>query len=105
MHHKRRKRACIMEWLRGVLSAKPSSRGGFGYFTPEFSTVKDEWKRPVFNTQTPRVDGKRDDIRPAELAAGWMPSSRFARVWLSLEQRQTPEDLEALIYRPDRRRQ
>lgn len=77
----------ILDWLHGVLSG--STTGKFGFLTIEFSNVKDEWKRPVFNAKSSRV-GPRESARRGEIPAGWMPTDAFADGWLAFESRANP---------------
>jgi dienelactone hydrolase len=82
----------ILEWLRGVLAGNLEKRGAgaFGYITPEFSEVRDEWKQPVFNVRSARVAQSPADAKKDELSAGWLPSSGFAVEWLNFERRPRP---------------
>ncbi|MDQ2901704.1 MAG: hypothetical protein M3Y07_18185, partial [Acidobacteriota bacterium] len=84
----------MLTWLQGVLGAKrPSARtGSFGYITPKFSDVRDEWKNLVFNATSARV-GRRREAKPGELAAGWMPSNEFAGEWLAFVRRPKPPSI------------
>ena len=79
----------ILEWLRGILTAKSRGRGEHGYLTVELSEVVDEWKRPVFNAKSSRVAAKGKGKR-GEMPSGWMPSTMFSREWLVFTARSVP---------------
>ena len=82
----------ILEWLRAILLAGERGRlgmGEHGYITAEFSSVVDEWKRPVFNAASSRT-GSKGKSKRGELPAGWMPSSMFSREWLAFTSRSAP---------------
>lgn len=82
----------ILEWLRAILLAGKSGRlgmGEYGFITAEFTTVADEWKRPVFNASSSRT-GLKGKRQSGELPAGWMPSPMFSREWLVFTGRPAP---------------
>jgi len=75
-----------------VLGAKKPelSTGAFGYVTPEFSAVLDEWNQPVFNVRSARIARSTADTKKDELSAGWLPQGRFAKVWLDFVRKPAP---------------
>ena len=80
----------ILDWLHGVLTTDSKKRAGErGYLKVEFSQLRDEWKRPIFNARSGRI-GVNSKARPGELPAGWLPSSTFAQEWLVFVSRATP---------------
>jgi hypothetical protein len=82
----------ILDWLHSVLTTEPPAwgSGAHGYFTAEFSSVMDEWKRPVFNAKSSRIEAKGRAAKRRELPAGWLPSSTFAEEWLAFTRRANP---------------
>ena len=81
----------ILEWLHAVLTGEPERRGmgSHGYVTVEFSKVRDEWKRPVFNARSSRV-GPKGKAKRGELPFGWIPSTAFSSEWLVFTGRPFP---------------
>jgi len=91
----------ILEWLRAVLhrSMPERSAGSFAYITPEFSDVRDEWKQAVFNVKSARIASSAADAKKDELCAGWLPSGKFAKVWLDFVRRPAPAAVWIRSYR------
>jgi dienelactone hydrolase len=88
----------VLLWLadvtgRAAPAAKKSvaaineAHGWEGFIKAQMSTVKDQWKEPVWNVSKAWIEphGKHPPSADAQ-DAGWLPSKRFAKVWLAFEE-------------------
>ena len=66
------------------------SKPGLSVTSRQHSRVRDERNEPVFNVTAARLGRSRKEAVSGELAAGWLPSTEFAREWLAFVRRREP---------------
>ena len=81
-------RALILDWLDAVLSGE--EKPWRGYFRPEASSVRDEWKSPVFNAAKVRLSPRVSKPGPGEIDAGHLYNRKFADTWRAFVGRRDP---------------
>jgi dienelactone hydrolase len=86
----------VLLWLADVIAQRAPSadkpllpidreQAWQGFIRVEVSSVKDDWKVPVWNAADAWIGSFGSTVPNGAQDAGWLPSKRFAEAWLAFE--------------------
>jgi len=90
----------VLEWLKEVIELRQPSAaaplrpidpngGGAGFLRTCATDIHDDWGNPTWNACDASVRNQGDKGPAGHIPAGWLPSRRFAKLWLAFVKQPT----------------